>query len=133
VKQFPGEAISLEHHMEEWDQVFKRLEGLVDIVAFQDGHVPLEYLPDYLAANRELATKRGIASWSNVESFDRDVHIKFPPIDFRKLRYKMEQADKAHMSKLITFEYSHFMSPHADHPAARALNRKYRRWQRSLK
>ncbi|MEI8026395.1 MAG: DUF4434 domain-containing protein [Pseudomonadota bacterium] len=133
VKQFPGEAISLEHHIEEWEQVFRRLEGLVDIVAFQDGHVPLEYLPDYLTANRELATKRGIESWSNVESFDRDVHIKFPPIDFRKLRYKIEQAEKANMSKLITFEYSHFMSPHADHPAARALNRKYRRWQRSLK
>lgn len=129
VKQFGSEAISLESHVNEWEQVFARLEGLVDIVAFQDGHVPLDLLPDYLSANRSLAASRGIQSWSNVESFDRDVHIKFPPIDYRKLRYKMEQAEKAKMSKLITFEYSHFLSPNADQISARNLNKLYRAWQ----
>jgi len=131
VKQFGSEAISLEKHVDEWEQVFARLEGLVDIVAFQDGHVPLDLLPEYLSANRGLAARRGIESWSNVESFDRDVHIKFPPIDYRKLRFKMEQAEKAQMSKLITFEYSHFLSPNADHLAARNLNKLYRAWQAS--
>ncbi len=132
IKQFQSEAITIEHHIEEWDQVFGRLEGLVDIVAFQDGHVPLNLLPDYLRENRRLALKRGISSWSNVESFDRDVAIKFPPIDFRKLRYKIEQAERAEMSKLITFEYSHFMSPNADHSAAKSLSKLYRAWQSQL-
>jgi hypothetical protein len=40
----------------------------------------------------------------------------------------MESAIDAGVDKLITFEFSHFLSPNADHPAARALNRRYREW-----
>ncbi|MEI7766010.1 MAG: DUF4434 domain-containing protein [Phycisphaerae bacterium] len=127
-KQFGDGAITLAQHRQEWESVFTRLEGIVDIVAFQDGNVPLELLPEYLETNRTLAAAHGIRSWSNVESFDRDVHIKFPPIDHRKLRYKVEQAAQAGMEKLITFEFSHFMSPNADHPAARSLYRRYMEW-----
>ena len=50
------------------------------MVAFQDGQVGFDELPDYLAANAALARENQITCWSNVESFDRDVHIKFPPI-----------------------------------------------------
>lgn len=128
IKQFDRDAISLDRHIAEWSSVFERLEGIVDIVAFQDGNVAFEDLPDYLRANHELARKHGITSWSNVESFERDVHIKFPPLDYRKLRYKMEQAAAAGAEKLITFEYSHFMSPNATDEAARNLSRRYRRW-----
>ena len=64
VKQFGDEAIALDEHVAEWEQVFARLEGLVDIVAFQDGNVPLGELPAYLTANRELADRYGIRSWS---------------------------------------------------------------------
>ncbi|MEO0946583.1 MAG: DUF4434 domain-containing protein [Cyanobacteria bacterium J06641_5] len=128
VKQFGGEAISLERHAREWEQVFARLEGFVDIVAFQDGNVPLADLPDYLRANRELADRYGLRSWSNVESFDRDMPIKFPPIDFHKFRYKIEQAQQAGLEKLITFEFSHFMSPHSIYPAAHRLYDRYREW-----
>ncbi|NBC87410.1 MAG: DUF4434 domain-containing protein [Bacteroidetes bacterium] len=128
VKQFGGEALGFEAHVREWETAFRRLGGLVDVVAFQDGNVPLTELPRYLEANRELAAAHGIDSWGNVETFDRDVRIKFPPIDFRKLRYKMEQAADAGIDKLITFEFSHFLSPNADHPAARALHRRYREW-----
>ncbi len=128
IKQFDDEAISLDQHVNEWSHVFERLEGIVDIVAFQDGNVSFDDLPDYLRANHELAQRHGITSWSNVESFERDVHIKFPPIDFRKLRYKMEAAYDAGAEKLITFEYSHFMSPNATDGAARNLDRRYREW-----
>jgi hypothetical protein len=128
VKQFGDEAIALDEHVAEWEQVFARLEGLVDIVAFQDGNVPLGELPAYLAANRELADRYGIRSWSNVESFDRDMPIKFPPIDARTLRYKMEQAIAAGVDKLVTFEFSHFMSPNSIYPAARNLYRRYQEW-----
>ncbi|MFW5972758.1 MAG: DUF4434 domain-containing protein [Bacteroidota bacterium] len=128
IKQFDKEAISLDEHVREWSSVFERLQGIVDIVAFQDGNVAFEDLPDYLRANHELAKKHGITSWSNVESFERDVHIKFPPIDFRKLRYKIEQASAAGAEKLITFEFSHFMSPNATDPAARNLSMRYRDW-----
>ncbi|MEX2382279.1 MAG: DUF4434 domain-containing protein [Opitutales bacterium] len=128
VKQFGGGAIGLDKHLAEWNRVFDRIRGLVDIVAFQDGNVPFDLLPDYLRAHRTLAKTHGIRCWSNVESFDRDVHIKFPPIDARKLRYKLEQAELAGVEKLITFEFPHFMSPNADHPAARRLHRQYMDW-----
>lgn len=128
VKQFGDAALGFEEHVAEWEKVFARLEGLVDIAAFQDGNVPLDDLPRYLEANRRLAARYGIRSWSNVESFDRDMPIKFPPIDFRKLRYKIEQAAAAGVEKLITFEFSHFMSPNAAYPSARHLYRRYREW-----
>ena len=127
-KQFGEEALGLAEHVATWEQVFARIQDHVDIVAFQDGNVALADLPRYLKANRELAARYGLTSWSNVETFDRDVHIQFPPIDFRKLRYKIEQAAAAEVDKLITFEFSHFLSPNADHPAARRLHQRYREW-----
>ncbi|ERN40416.1 hypothetical protein KR51_00029560 [Rubidibacter lacunae KORDI 51-2] len=128
IKQFGTEAISLERHIQEWESVFARIEGLVDIVAFQDGNVPLAELPHYLEANCNLARRYGLQSWSNVESFDRDMPIKFPPIDFRKLRYKLEQGDRAGINKLVTFEFSHFLSPNSAYPAAHQLYQRYREW-----
>jgi hypothetical protein len=98
------------------------------VVAFQDGHVPFAELPDHLAVNAELARKHGIASWSNVESFDRDVLIQHQPIAWPKLRYRLECAQGAGVDKLITFEYSHFLSPNSVFPAAHALHRRYREW-----
>ncbi|WP_420456015.1 DUF4434 domain-containing protein [Rubrivirga sp.] len=121
VKQFGDAALSLGEHVRSWADVFARLDGLVDVVAFQDGNVSLGDLPEFLAENRRLAAAHGLTSWSNVESFSRDVPIKFPPIDHRVLRYKMEAAAAAGVDKLITFEFSHFLSPHSVYPAARNL------------
>jgi hypothetical protein len=118
--------------VKEWESVFQRIQGTVDIVAFQDGHVSYHDLPHYLRANSELAAKYKLQSWSNVESFDRDMPIKFPPTDFRKLRYKMEQASAAGVDKLITFEFSHFMSPNSIYPAAHHLYHRYLEWRQSF-
>jgi hypothetical protein len=104
------------------------LQGIVDIVAFQDGNVAYRDLLAYLQANRELASKYGLTTWSNVESFDRDMPFKFPPIDYRKLRYKIEQAELAQVDKLVTFEFSHFLSPNSTYPAARQLHQRYWEW-----
>ncbi len=128
IKQFGESAISIEQHEQEWQAVFSRIDGFVDIVAFQDGNVPLEVLGDYLEINQKLCNKHHIISWSNVESFDRDMPIKFPPIDFRKLRYKMEMANESKIEKLITFEFPHFMSPNSIYPAAHQLYHRYREW-----
>ncbi len=128
IKQFGAEAISLDRHIEEWRNVFARIQGKVDIVAFQDGQIDFHELTDYLQANRELAAQHGIMSWSNVESFDRDMPIKFPPISFPKLRFKIEAAAKAGVDKLITFEFPHFLSPNSIYPAAHGLHSRYREW-----
>jgi hypothetical protein len=127
-KQFEV-PISLEDHEKEWSRIFDRLQGLVDCVAFQDGQVEFAQLPDYLQINSDLARQHGITCWSNIESFDRDVHIKFPPIAWPKLRFKLEAACTARVDKLITFEYSHFLSPNSIFPSAHSLNKQYRKWR----
>lgn len=127
-KQFGAEAISLDAHVKEWSDVFARIEGSVDIVAFQDGQVEYHELEDYLRVNGELAARHNLVSWSNVESFDRDMPIKFPPIPFPSLRYKIEAADRAGVDKLITFEFPHFMSPNSIYPAAHGLHKLYMEW-----
>lgn len=125
VKQF-DDAVTLERHTKEWTEVFSRIEGLVDIVAFQDGHVDYPVLKDYLQVNAELARKHHITSWSNVESFDRDMPIKFPPIGWPKMRFKIDAAREAGVDKLITFEFSHFMSPNSMYPSAHTLFDRYK-------
>lgn len=126
-KQFEA-PITPELHREEWDNIFKCLEGCLDYVAFQDGQVDFSELPVYQKINVELAAKYGLESWSNIESFERDMPIKFLPIEWSNMRYKIESALAAGMKKLITFEFSHFMSPNSVYPAARNLYRRYKQW-----
>lgn len=128
VKQFGGHANSLEDHREQWERVFKTIQGHIDIIAFQDGHVELNVLSDYLKLHQELAAKHGITCWSNIETFDRDIAWNFPPIDFRKLKYKMDASLSAGVEKLITFEFSHFLSPNSMYPTAHNLYQKYKAW-----
>jgi len=113
--------VSRAQHEQEWRAILERVQGCVDVIAFQDGHIDYLDLPEYLEVNLRLAREAGIECWSNVESFDRDMPIKFPPIDWRKLEFKIDAAREAGVDKIITFEFSHFLSPHSAYPAARSL------------
>jgi hypothetical protein len=119
------DAVTLDDHYADWDDILATLEGVVDIVAFQDGQVDYDVLPDFLQANSELIGKHSMRAWSNVETFDRDMPFNFPPIDWRKLWWKMEAAKAIGVEKLITFEFSHFLSPNSCWPAAKNLFRRY--------
>lgn len=132
-KQFGEDAITLKEHEDEWEQVFARIQGHVDIVAFQDGQVYYHELEEYLRLNHDLAKKYNITAWSNVESFDRDMPWDFPPINFKNLRFKIEGAQRAGAEKLITFEFSHFMSPNSMYPSAHGLYKQYRNWLNNQK
>jgi hypothetical protein len=127
-KQFNDAPITPQEHEEQWDQIFAILSGFVDIVAFQDGHVDFHELPAFMEINNRLARKHGLRPWSNVESFERGMPINFLPIDWRNLRYKIDAADAAGVEKLITFEFSHFMSPNSMWPSARTLYRRYQEY-----
>ena len=119
-------SISLNEHEREWDEIFDGIKEAVDIVGFQDGHVDYHELEDYLTVNKKLADKYGLASWTNSESFDRDMPIKFLPIKFEKLLLKLEAAKRAGFEKAITFEFSHFMSPQSAYAQAGHLYNRYR-------
>ncbi len=127
-KQFAVDAISFDQHTKEWRKIFDHISGLIDIVAFQDGQVGFDELKDYLQVHKGLADEFGLECWSNVESFDRDMPIRFPPLPFKSLRHKMELAEQAGVENLITFEFSHFMSPNSMYKSAHGMYKKYRNW-----
>ena len=119
-------GITLAQHEREWDEVMGGIAGAVDIVAFQDGHVEFSELPDFLAVNKRLADRHGLRCWTNSETFDRDMPIKFLPIKWEKLLLKLNAAGRVGVEKAITFEFSHFMSPHSAYLQARHLYNRYR-------
>jgi hypothetical protein len=127
-KQFGDQPITPEEHERDWDEIFGILKGFVDIVAFQDGQVDFYELPTFMEINTRLARKHGLRPWSNVESFERGMPINFLPIDWRNLIYKVEVAERANVEKLITFEFSHFMSPNSMWPSAHNLFKRYKEY-----
>jgi len=114
----------------DWHQIFKAAPA-IDICAFQDGscsftqeEYPTLELEDYVKEVHEVCRERRVTMWNNVETFGRFYPIKFPPIDWRWLKRKMDIADPF-AEKHITFEFSHFMSPNSMYPSARSLYQRY--------
>ncbi len=125
------DAVSLQQHETEWSEIFSGIQGAVDAVAFQDGHIEYHELDDFFCINKQLADRYGMQCWTNAESFDRDMPIKFLPIKFEKLKLKLEAAERAGYDKAITFEFSHFMSPQSSYIQAHHLYNRYIEYQTS--
>lgn len=125
-----AETVTLKRHEQEWDEIMAGIAGAVDIVAFQDGHVDFHELTDYLVVNQSLATRHGLRCWTNSETFDRDMPIKFLPIKWEKLLLKLQAAARAKVEKAITFEFSHFLSPNSSYRQAGHLYNRYREYFR---
>ena len=119
------QTVSLKEHEEEWNEIFDGIQHAVDAVAFQDGHIDYHELEDFFRVNKMLADRYHLSCWTNAESFDRDMPIKFLPIKWEKLKMKLEAASKAGYDKAITFEFSHFMSPQSMYASAGHLYNQY--------
>ncbi|SFD73665.1 DUF4434 domain-containing protein [Thermophagus xiamenensis] len=126
-------GVSLRQHETEWNEIFDGIKNVVDIVAFQDGHVSYEDLESFLRINKSLADKYGLECWTNSETFDRDMPIKFLPIKWEKLLLKLKMADLAGIENAITFEFSHFMSPQSAYLQAGHLYNRYMEYLDQLK
>jgi len=118
-------SISLDQHFEDWEKIFSGIKEAVDLVAFQDGHVAFEDLFEFIQVNKQLGDQFGLTSWINTESFDRDMPIKFLPIKWDKMRFKLETAAQVGIQEALTFEFSHFMSPQSAYPQASHLFKRY--------
>jgi len=125
VKASWSSPISIQEHKRDWNNILAETEGAVDILAFQDGHCDYDELPEYLKVNCELARRHHMRCWTNCESFDRDMPIRFLPIKWEKMRLKLEAAAHAGVDKAITFEFSHFMSPYSMYQSAHGLFDRY--------
>lgn len=112
---------------DEWDKIFSDIGKYVDICAFQDGTCLLNELDAYMFEAKKVCDKYGIEFWGNVETFSRDYGTEFPPIDFEMLKKKISIESK-YVSKMITFEFSHFLSPQSIYEKARKLNRVYKEY-----
>lgn len=121
-------SIALEEHEKVWDDIFATIKGSVDQIAFQDGHVEIGELVDYLKINMALAKKYNLECWTNCETFDRDMPINFLPIKWEKMYHKLQAAEAAGIEKGITFEFSHFMSPNSAYQQAHGLFDRYREY-----
>lgn len=119
------DAVSVQEHEKEWNEIFDGIHEVVDACAFQDGHIDYDELDAFFEVNKKLADKYGIKCWTNAETFDRDMPIRFFPIKFEKLRMKLEAAKRAGYDKAITFEFSHFMSPQSAYLQACNLYNRY--------
>lgn len=115
-------------HEREWNEIFDGIHDVVDACAFQDGHIDYDELDAFFTVNKKLADKYGMQCWTNAETFDRDMPIRFLPIKFDKLRMKLEAAKRAGYDKAITFEFSHFLSPQSAYLQAGHLYDRYREY-----
>ncbi|MDY4186861.1 MAG: DUF4434 domain-containing protein [Candidatus Borkfalkiaceae bacterium] len=120
-------AFSPEQMAEEWDYIWGKCGKDIDYCAFQDGTAPLAELYEYFTAIKKVCDKHKIELWSNVETFERDVRRMYYPIPFDLLRKKIEIV-KPVVKKMITFEFSHFLSPQSIYPSARNLNVLYKNY-----
>lgn len=126
------DAVTLQEHEREWSEIFDGVKGAVDAVAFQDGHIDYHELDAFFSINKKMADKYGMECWTNAESFDRDMPIKFLPIKWEKLKLKLEAAEKAGYDKAITFEFSHFMSPQSIYPSAHHLFNRHMEYKQHM-
>lgn len=121
-----------ERTYDEWDKIWQNCGNEIDDCAFQDGTATLEDYHKYLEAVKNICDKYNISLWANVETFERDVRNMFYPIPFDVLRKKIEIAEP-YVDKMITFEFSHFLSPQSIYPSAKNLNNLYRKYYENIK
>ena len=76
------DAVSVQEHEREWNEIFDGIHDVVDACAFQDGHIDYDELDAFFTVNKKLADKYGMKCWTNAETFDRDM-----PIDFFNIRF----------------------------------------------
>ncbi|MFA6928831.1 MAG: DUF4434 domain-containing protein [Lentisphaeria bacterium] len=116
--------ISPKVHRQHFEYILAEMEGLINIYAPMDGHVAFKELEGYLQVMAAVTAKYNVEFWSNLETFDRDMPWRFPPIEWEKMRFKLERA-QVYVSKIISFELPHFLSPDSMYPSAGTLYQRY--------
>ena len=123
--------VSPEVHAKHFDYILAEMNGLIDAYAFMDGHVDFKDLESYVNATYEVFQKHEVAYWSNLETFDRDMSWRFPPIEWIKMKHKLEVV-QPYVEKIITFEAPHFLSPNSALPAAHGLFQRYHDYLKTM-
>lgn len=123
----PKTFMTPKEHYEEWDALFDYAGKDVDFCAFQDGSAYMEDMEEFFIYTEKVCKKHNIEHWVNVETFERDVRKMYYPIPFGVLKRKLDMHAK-YADKMITFEFSHFLSPQSIYPSAHNLNNLYKEY-----
>ena len=121
----PEHYLTPDQHFEEWRGILEKAGQYIDVCAFQDGTAPLQEMTAYYSSVRNLCDKFDISLWVNAETFERDVRCMYYPIPFSDLKEKLT-LHQQYAEKIITFEFSHFMSPQSIYPSAHNLFDRYK-------
>ena len=54
------DAVSVQEHEREWNEIFDGIHEVVDACAFQDGHIDYDELDAFFTVNKKLADKYGM-------------------------------------------------------------------------
>ncbi len=131
-KLLPDGYLTPEQTYEHWCEILRPSKGNIDICAFQDGTSPVEQMDDYFGSIKKLCGEYGMQHWVNCETFERDVRGLYPPIPFEDLEEKISH-HLNYADKIITFEFSHFLSPQSIYASARNLYERYTRFYGNTK
>lgn len=111
---------------DEWDKIFAKSGQYIDYCAFQDGSAPMDTMESYFINVKKACDKHHVELWQNVELMARGSDT-FLPNDISLIAKKIEVI-KPYVTNVITFEFSHFMSPKADLEGARKLYKDYKEY-----
>lgn len=71
------DSVSVQRHEREWDKIFNGIHDMVDAYVFQDDHIGYDELNTFFEVNKKLADKYDMQYWTDAESFDRNMPIRF--------------------------------------------------------
>ena len=114
---------SVSEFADDWAKILSE-NKYIDHCAFQDGTARIEQLEEYTKAIKCVCDAAGVDLWNNTETFARNMPIRFLPIDYRLLSEKL-RVTSPYVTKQITFEFSHFMSPQSMYISAHHLFNRY--------
>ena len=119
------DAVSVEQHEKEWNEIFDGIHDVVDACAFQDGQIDYNELDAFFEVNKRLADRYGMQCWTNAESFDRDMPIRFLPIKVRQAAHETRSRQTRRLRQSHHIRISHFMSPQSAYLQAGHLYDRY--------
>lgn len=71
-----ADAVSVDEHEREWNEIFDGIHDVVDACAFQDGHIDYDELDAFFTVNKKLADKYGMQCWTNADKGEETMRVK---------------------------------------------------------
>lgn len=105
------ESNSAQEYSAQWNEIMSQLSSVVDICTIQDTSVSDIDCANFYESCKHIAQNHGIKCWGNAETYDAQMPVRLYSTDFDHLRLKLSAARTAGLEKVITYEFSHFMSP----------------------